>query len=75
LKTLSQNPANNKVRQRLVLVTGDSDFVPAAKLARREGVEFLLDPLWQQVSDELYALAIGGALPDEVMGFAIAERG
>jgi uncharacterized LabA/DUF88 family protein len=37
----------------LVLVTGDSDFVPAAKLARREGVEFLLDPLWQQVSDEL----------------------
>jgi uncharacterized LabA/DUF88 family protein len=37
----------------LVLVTGDSDFVPAAKLARREGVEFLLDPRWQQVSDEL----------------------
>jgi uncharacterized LabA/DUF88 family protein len=37
----------------LILVTGDSDFVPAEKLARREGVEFLLDPLWQQVSDEL----------------------
>lgn len=37
----------------LILVTGDSDFVPAAKLARREGVEFLLDPMWQQVSDEL----------------------
>jgi uncharacterized LabA/DUF88 family protein len=37
----------------IVLVTGDSDFVPAAKLARREGVEFLLDPLWQRVSDEL----------------------
>jgi uncharacterized LabA/DUF88 family protein len=37
----------------IVLVTGDSDFVPAAKLARREGVEFLLDPLWQQVSDGL----------------------
>jgi uncharacterized LabA/DUF88 family protein len=37
----------------IVLVTGDSDFVPAAKLARREGVEFLLDPLWQQVSNEL----------------------
>ena len=37
----------------IILVTGDSDFVPAAKLARREGVEFLLDPLWQQVSDEL----------------------
>jgi uncharacterized LabA/DUF88 family protein len=37
----------------VVLVTGDSDFVPAAKLARREGVEFLLDPLWQRVSDDL----------------------
>ena len=37
----------------IVLVTGDSDFVPAAKLARREGVEFLLDPMWQQVSDDL----------------------
>jgi len=37
----------------LVLVTGDSDFVPAAKLARREGMEFLLDPLWQSVSDDL----------------------
>jgi uncharacterized LabA/DUF88 family protein len=38
----------------MILVTGDSDFVPAAKLARREGVEFLLDPLWQKVSDQLY---------------------
>lgn len=37
----------------IILVTGDSDFVPAAKLARREGVEFLLDPLWQQVNDDL----------------------
>ena len=37
----------------IILVTGDSDFAPAAKLARREGVEFLLDPLWQRVSDEL----------------------
>lgn len=43
----------------LVLVTGDSDFAPAAKLARREGVEFLLDPLWQQVSDELSEHADG----------------
>lgn len=31
----------------IVLVTGDSDFVPAAKLARREGVQFILDALWQ----------------------------
>jgi len=37
----------------IILVTGDSDFVPAAKVARREGVEFLLDPLWQNVKDDL----------------------
>lgn len=38
----------------MILVTGDSDFVPAAKLARREGIEFIVDPLWQKVSDDLY---------------------
>lgn len=38
----------------IVLVAGDSDFVPAAKLARREGVTFILDPLWQSVNDDLY---------------------
>lgn len=38
----------------IILVTGDSDFVPAAKLARREGVEFLLDPMWQSVKDDLH---------------------
>jgi uncharacterized LabA/DUF88 family protein len=37
----------------IVLVTGDSDFVPAVKLARREGVEVLIDPLWQRVGDKL----------------------
>lgn len=38
----------------IVLVAGDSDFVPAAKLARREGMEFILDPLWQSVNDDLF---------------------
>ncbi|MBW7835512.1 MAG: NYN domain-containing protein [Sphingomonadales bacterium] len=38
----------------IILVTGDSDFVPAAKLARREGVEFILDPMWQNVQDDLF---------------------
>lgn len=38
----------------IILVTGDSDFVPAAKVARREGVEFLLDSLWQQINDDLH---------------------
>ena len=38
----------------IVLVAGDSDFVPAAKLARREGMQFILDPLWQQVPRDLF---------------------
>ena len=37
----------------IILVSGDSDFVPAAKLARREGVTFILDPLWQNISADL----------------------
>ncbi len=38
----------------IVLVSGDADFVPAAKLARREGMQFVLDPLWQKVHPDLY---------------------
>ncbi len=29
----------------IVLFSGDSDFVPASKLARREGIDFILDPM------------------------------
>jgi uncharacterized LabA/DUF88 family protein len=39
--------------KRLVLITGDSDFVPAAKFARREGVDIILDPMWHRISDDL----------------------
>jgi len=28
--------------------------VPAAKLTRREGIKFILDPLWQQVNADLF---------------------
>ena len=38
----------------IVLVAGDSDFVPAAKLARREGIDFVLDPLWHPVHPSLH---------------------
>ena len=37
----------------IVLISGDSDFVPAAKLARREGIDFILDPLWANISPDL----------------------
>lgn len=39
---------------RIVLISGDSDFVPAAKQARREGVDFILDSMRQKVKDDLY---------------------
>ena len=38
----------------IVLVAGDSDFVPAAKLARREGVDFILDPMWAAIRADLH---------------------
>ena len=37
----------------IVLISGDSDFVPAAKLARREGIDFILDPMWAKIRPDL----------------------
>jgi uncharacterized LabA/DUF88 family protein len=37
----------------IVLVAGDADFVPAAKLARREGIDFVLDPMWHPIHPSL----------------------
>ena len=37
----------------IVLVAGDGDFVPASKLARREGVDFILDPMWAHIKPDL----------------------
>ena len=45
--------AFKKQADRIVLVSGDSDFVPAAKLARREGIEFVLDPMWASIRADL----------------------
>lgn len=38
----------------IVLISGDGDFVPAAKLARREGIDFVIDPMGHKISDELF---------------------
>lgn len=40
--------------KRIVLVTGDADFVPAAKFARREGIDVILDPMWKPISADLF---------------------
>ncbi len=42
-----------KQANKIILISGDSDFVPAAKLARREGVDFVLDPLWATIKPDL----------------------
>lgn len=39
---------------RIILISGDSDFVPAAKQARREGVDFILDPMRSTIKDDLF---------------------
>ncbi len=39
---------------RIVLISGDSDFVPAAKLARREGIDFILDPMHAPIKPDLH---------------------
>lgn len=38
----------------IVLVSGDGDFVPAAKLARREGIDVVLDPMWANIGVALH---------------------
>lgn len=38
----------------MILISGDGDFVPAAKMARREGIDFILDPMYQRIKPELF---------------------
>ena len=33
----------------IILISGDSDFIPIVKMARREGIDFILDPLGAHV--------------------------
>lgn len=40
--------------EQIVLIAGDADFVPAAKLARREGIDFVLDPLSSIIKEDLF---------------------
>ena len=46
--------AYKKQVDQIILIAGDSDFVPAAKLARREGIDFVLDPMWATIKDSLF---------------------
>lgn len=46
--------ACKKKVDQIILIAGDSDFVPAAKLARREGLDFILDPMEATISADLF---------------------
>ena len=46
--------AYKKQVDQIILIAGDSDFVPAAKLARREGIDFILDPMWANIKPNLF---------------------
>lgn len=45
--------AYKKQVDQIILFAGDADFVPAAKLARREGIDFVLDPMWRTIPPSL----------------------
>lgn len=46
--------AYKRMVQRIILISGDGDFVPASKLARREGIDFILDPMWNPINPSLH---------------------
>lgn len=45
--------AFKKQVDQIILISGDSDFVPVAKHARREGIDFILDPMGQKINEDL----------------------
>ena len=48
------HPFLQKQVEQIILISGDSDFVSAAKLARREGIDFILDPLGAPIKPDLF---------------------
>ncbi len=46
--------AFKKQVNQIILISGDSDFVPAAKQARREGIDFILDPMQASIKPDLH---------------------
>jgi len=46
--------AYKRMVDQIILISGDSDFVPAAKLARREGIDFILDPMHAPIKAQLF---------------------
>ena len=65
--------AYKKQVDQIILISGDSDFVPAAKLARREGIDFILDAMGQHILPDLYEHIDGLRSADKA--YTSANRG
>jgi uncharacterized LabA/DUF88 family protein len=46
--------AHKKQVTQIVLISGDSDFIPIIKYARKEGIDFILDSIGAHIKPELY---------------------
>lgn len=51
--------AYKKQVQQVVLLTGDGAFASAAELLRHEGIDVVLDPMWQNISEDLFTYIDG----------------
>ena len=49
--------AQSRIVGQIILIADDTDFIPAVKVARRAGVDFLLDPMGSHVNEDLLAQA------------------
>jgi uncharacterized LabA/DUF88 family protein len=47
--------AQSRIVDQIILIADDTDFIPAIKVARRAGVDFLLDPMGNHVNRDLLA--------------------
>ncbi len=45
--------------QQVVLMTGDGYFAPASELVRHEGIDVVLDPMWQNIPEDIFAYIDG----------------
>ena len=58
--------AYKRLVEQILLIAGDSDFVPAAKLARTEGIDFVLDPMKNHINPLLHE-HVDGIIDDIVL--------
>ena len=65
--------AFKKQVQQIILIAGDSDFVPAAKQARREGIDFILAPMGATIRPDLFE-HIDGLLGHTLHGTPLTDE-